>query len=102
VPALSGQESIAMSARSPHFRLVPSACRRPQPSLTPIGEAFKLSLTTIGEPLNGSLTPEVSGLKGSRKVRFQAREAFVCACTFPLMKGSFCELSDAGQSPPSW
>jgi hypothetical protein len=57
-----------------------------------------LSLTPLGEPLNGSLTPEVPSLKGSRTVRFQARERFVCACTLLAMKGSFPRLSNAGQT----
>jgi len=60
----------------------------------------KLSLTPIGETLKVSLTPEVSGLKVSRRFRFQAREGSVCACTPSLLKVSFPAPFDAGQIPP--
>jgi hypothetical protein len=83
--ALSGQEDTAMSARSLAVRLA-RWIHPPDSSstLTPVDASPRLALTAIGEPLNGSLTPEVPWLKGSRTVRFQAREGFVCACTPPF------------------
>jgi hypothetical protein len=80
---------LSRSVFVPHPRAPPSS-RRPR---------RKLSLTPVGETLKGALSAVDEPFKVSRRVRFQAREAFVCACTPLLMKGSFLGLSDTGQTP---